>query len=775
MRKILAALLLLALLTGCAAPVPTEPSTAPTITTTEPTILSTEPPTEPTQEPTAEPTEPPEADPSAVHLQKDLPKMDGSTSLIPLEAGIRAAIFGKTIEDATLDVHHSTTWESFRRLITGEVELAFSCPISQEQYGMAEQADFEIKAVPIAMEGFVFAVNADNPVDSLTQEELKGIYSGQITNWAQVGGPDLPIIPYQRNNDSGSQNFMIAFMGDTPLMDAPTELRPTSMARLLDVVALNDNSLGAIGYSVYAYAADMYGNGNEIKFIKVDGVAPSRQTFASGEYPLLGTNYALYSASEPADGNVQQLVDWLLTDNGQLAIAKAGYVTIRDIGFRYEEEAPQVWQGTGTGPAADIRSYEYRLYYNYNLNFGGSSAHGTGNFLPVEQIEFPDGRCSFRVRGLTNPGLAYEVHSFIDEASIALWAQQQALEGRLQRTYEGLGGTYSFRNGKQVGCLATVTNGYLSVAVLLDGWCAETATWDLFTGKRLATEDLFCQGVDIDQVLLEFLRVYFDGIYDDFFQVHWDLKQDVSSLPMTGWHVTHDAIYLDYGNPIFHNCIRISLASLPDGTLAAQNPRDFSAYIRGSDLTVSKVFRTYYGGDAVRVDERVYYSILDETLSPYAASINAQAGSHIQEHFSEKAIQKYYSDQGLPDHYPYLTGMDWPQWALVNYGNLYAVFSGPQINHTGADGNSQTAYPYDRILIFNITTGERVQWQDLLLPGWENASACEPADPPPWDELQLTGLTPSGGGGLLLNLNKKNGERGVVRIEVPAEFVNYGD
>ena len=92
---------------------------------------------------------------------------------------------------------------------------------------------------------------------------------------------------------------MIDFMGETPLMDAPTELRPGSMGGLMDVIAPNDGSLGSIGYSVYAYAADMYGTGDNLKFIKVDGVAPTKETIISGEYPLSSYNYASFRADEP--------------------------------------------------------------------------------------------------------------------------------------------------------------------------------------------------------------------------------------------------------------------------------------------------------------------------------------------------------------------------------------------------------------------------------------------------------------------------------------------
>ena len=95
-------------------------------------------------------------------------------------------------------------------------------------------------------------------MDSLTAEQIKMIYAGKITNWSEVGGNDEPIIPYQRNMDSGSRNYMSAFMGEIPLMQAPTALRPGSMDTLVDAIAGYDGAGGSIGYSVYSYVGGMY-------------------------------------------------------------------------------------------------------------------------------------------------------------------------------------------------------------------------------------------------------------------------------------------------------------------------------------------------------------------------------------------------------------------------------------------------------------------------------------------------------------------------------------
>ena len=87
---------------------------------------------------------------------------------------------------------------------------------------------------------------------------VKGIFSGQITNWKEVGGEDLDIIPFQRNSEAGSQTLMEKLVMDgLEMMDAPEAWVPDSMMGLLEAVREYDNSPSAIGYTVYYYANDM--------------------------------------------------------------------------------------------------------------------------------------------------------------------------------------------------------------------------------------------------------------------------------------------------------------------------------------------------------------------------------------------------------------------------------------------------------------------------------------------------------------------------------------
>ena len=91
----------------------------------------------------------PEVSEEIAFLRENFPRIDGSTSLIPLEAGIRAAIFGKSFDEAQKEVVHSTTWGSFKRLLSGDADIIFSTPISDEQQKMADEAGIKLEQVPV--------------------------------------------------------------------------------------------------------------------------------------------------------------------------------------------------------------------------------------------------------------------------------------------------------------------------------------------------------------------------------------------------------------------------------------------------------------------------------------------------------------------------------------------------------------------------------------------------------------------------------------------------
>ena len=261
----------------------------------------------------------------------NFPRLDGSTSLVPLGEAVASVLLGESRAEVQnlLDWHKTTG--SFRYLSMGESDLLLVSepdPDIFDKLGVEREAFCRME--PICTEALVFVTNRANPVDSLTAEQLRGIYSGQITNWAEVGGEDAPIVAFQRNKEAGSQVLMEKLvMGDTPMMQAPLDRTPGEMGFLVESVRSYDNSANAIGYSVYYYAHDME-MAHDLKLLRVDGVAPAHETIRSGEYPFCSPYFCVIRAGAEADSPERILMDWLLSPAGQQLAEREGYVPVRD-------------------------------------------------------------------------------------------------------------------------------------------------------------------------------------------------------------------------------------------------------------------------------------------------------------------------------------------------------------------------------------------------------------------------------------------------------------
>ena len=259
---------------------------------------------------------------------EDFPALDGSTAGIPLMAQMLADTTGMDLEEAQSIISVSTTayaWESFGLYNTDtKMLVVYEAPDSVKEE--LEAANVQLEQKPIGVDALVFIVNEDNPVTDLTQQQLRDIYAGKITNWKDVGGQDLDIVAFQRRSDSGSQTlFQKLLIQGGELMDPPTELAPTAMGELVDSLAAYNNSANAIGFSVYYYIDQMYSQPG-LRLLSVDGVMPSNDTLADGSYPLCNDFYAVIRPDAAADSPERQLYDWLDTEAGQACIKKAGYV-----------------------------------------------------------------------------------------------------------------------------------------------------------------------------------------------------------------------------------------------------------------------------------------------------------------------------------------------------------------------------------------------------------------------------------------------------------------
>ena len=259
----------------------------------------------------------------------EYPRMDGSTANLPMMAEIMSQVCDITLEEAEELTTCTKTSNAWSNIANGNVDILLVYEAAEDTKAYLETVGTELEITPVGRDALVFINNEQNPVKNLTQQQLIDIYTGTITNWSQVGGNDLEIVPYQRVATSGSQSlFMKLLMQDVVPMDAPMELRPAEMGMLIDELARYNNEGNALGYSVFYYASYMYQQPG-LQMIAVDGVAPSDETIADGSYPLLNEYYLVIRADAAEDSPERLLRDWILSDEGRAAIIKAGYIPMQ--------------------------------------------------------------------------------------------------------------------------------------------------------------------------------------------------------------------------------------------------------------------------------------------------------------------------------------------------------------------------------------------------------------------------------------------------------------
>ena len=252
----------------------------------------------------------------------ELPRIDGSTANIPMASLMIQRLTGISEIEADKLINFTKTDGAYYAL---ENEWADLLLVYEGDRGIDIPG---MEFYPIGRDGLVFLTNKSNPVPGLTTDQIRGIYTGAITNWSEVGGNNMAITAFQRQEASGSGTLMKKLvMGDAAMMEAPSELIPAEMGELITALAQYDNSGGAIGYSVYYYASKMYNN-ESLKMLAVDGTAPSNATIANGSYPFINEFYAVIRADEPEGSRTRQVLEWLLSPEGTRCISDAGYVPV---------------------------------------------------------------------------------------------------------------------------------------------------------------------------------------------------------------------------------------------------------------------------------------------------------------------------------------------------------------------------------------------------------------------------------------------------------------
>jgi len=263
----------------------------------------------------------------SLRVVENWPRLDGSIALLPIYGAAAQAVYeGLNVHTVRAYVDCNNTARGFDRLLEGQVDLYFGPKVSPSQKSLAESKGLTLTEVTVAKEAFVFLVHRDNPVKSLTLEQIQKIYSRQITNWLELGGPNQAILAFQRPDNSGSQMIMkMAVMQNLPLAQPLKEEYVGGMGELVQNVAAYRNRKNALGYSFRWYATVQYPS-PDIKLLSIGGVTPTEENIRNGTYPLVSDVVAVHA--RPLSLESRNLLDWLTGREGQALIQKIGYVPI---------------------------------------------------------------------------------------------------------------------------------------------------------------------------------------------------------------------------------------------------------------------------------------------------------------------------------------------------------------------------------------------------------------------------------------------------------------
>jgi phosphate transport system substrate-binding protein len=281
---------------------------------------------------------------------ENFPRMDGSTSTKPLNALIACKLLGFRYKWMPGVVGEWSLWPvqtdipegysdffferikvfqthgAFINLIDNNTDIILTHrTLSPDEQAYAQKVGVTLIETPIALDAFVFVVNSQNPVKSLTVSQVQDIYSGKITNWQQVGGNDEIMNAFTRPRNSGSEEIMRSLvMNGLEIADLPEINAIASMAGVFPEMKYYTN---AMCYTFNFYKDVMVKVSDEdVPKIKINGVFPNENTIKNKTYPFVAQVYVAIRSDLDKNSMAYKLYELLQTKAGKKIIAESGYI-----------------------------------------------------------------------------------------------------------------------------------------------------------------------------------------------------------------------------------------------------------------------------------------------------------------------------------------------------------------------------------------------------------------------------------------------------------------
>jgi len=234
-----------------------------------------------------------------------------------------AEVYMKTNSEVVIQVTGGGSGTGISALINGSTDICnASRPLKRSEMDkLKERYNTMGIEIPCAKDGVTIFLHESNPVNELSIKQLSDIFSGRVTNWKQVGGPDAGIKLYGRENSSGTYVFFKDEVVKTDYASSCQTLPGTAAV----VNAVKNDKYG-IGYGGAAYAVGV----KHCNVKKDDGskaYAPTAESIKDGTYPITRYLY-MYMTNKPT-GEIKKYVDWILSAEGQSIVTELGYFPVK--------------------------------------------------------------------------------------------------------------------------------------------------------------------------------------------------------------------------------------------------------------------------------------------------------------------------------------------------------------------------------------------------------------------------------------------------------------
>ncbi len=249
---------------------------------------------------------------------KETITLDGSTTVGPIAKAFAEFYMTKN-PDVNITVSESGSGNGAKGIVNGTCDIAnMSRFMKDKEWLAAAEKGIMPVAHVVAMDGLPIIVHPSNPVKNLTVEQVRKIYTGSVSNWKEVGGPDLKIIKVSRDTNSGTYETFEGLVMKKEKISEDTEYVGSNGAVRQRV----QSTKGAIGYAGLGFVD------NTVKALEINGIYPDRMTVSTGKYPIARPLYMFTNGYPKLGSHVHSFVTLHLTKKGQEIVESIGFIPV---------------------------------------------------------------------------------------------------------------------------------------------------------------------------------------------------------------------------------------------------------------------------------------------------------------------------------------------------------------------------------------------------------------------------------------------------------------